>query len=286
MITSPTPPQLPHAAGVGYKADHFDQIMAAPGPVKWLEIHAENYLGAGGRPKAQLIALRDRFALSVHGVGLSIGGDRPLDQTHLAQVKALCDWVQPAAFSEHLAWSTHEDGFLNDLLPLPYNRTTLAQVCTHIDQVQDTLGRQMMLENPSSYMAFSTSTWSEPDFIGEIVRRTGCALLFDVNNVFVSAANLGFNPQAYIEAYPLKYVREIHLAGHHEDNSHDATLLIDSHSAPVCAQVWALLDQVLHYTGAQPVLIERDNDIPAWPSLRAEAQKAQNALAQHMRVPA
>ncbi|MEL6463968.1 MAG: DUF692 domain-containing protein [Pseudomonadota bacterium] len=275
-----TPPRLPVAPGVGYKAQHFSDLRAAPGPVKWLEIHAENYMGDGGRPQAQLRALRDDFAISVHGVGLSIGGEGPLDQDHLARLKHLVDWLEPASFSEHLAWSTHGAEFLDDLLPLPYTDATLTHVADHIDQVQEVLGRRMLLENPSSYLAFAQSTWSETDFLAELVRRTGCGLLLDVNNVFISATNLGYTPQAYLDAYPLAAVGEIHVGGHDEDeDDHGAPLLIDSHGREAAEPVWALLHYALEGTGPAPVLVEWDNDVPDWPTLRAEADRAAFALA-------
>ncbi|WP_283643331.1 MNIO family bufferin maturase [Marinovum algicola] len=272
---------LPAAPGVGYKPQHYSAILADAAPVDWLEIHAENYMGDGGRPLAQLRALSERFAISVHGVGLSIGGEGALDRDHLARLKRLCDWLQPASFSEHLAWSTHDSHFLNDLLPLPYTKATLARICAHIDQVQDSLGRQMLLENPSSYLAFTESTWEEPAFLDEVARRTGCGLLLDVNNVFVSATNLGFSPQGYIDAFPLARVGEIHLGGHDEDeDDHGAPLLIDSHGRAVVDPVWALLDHTLARSGPRPLLVEWDNDVPDWPVLRNEAQRAADALAQ------
>ncbi|WP_170426489.1 MNIO family bufferin maturase [Ruegeria arenilitoris] len=271
--------RLPAAPGVGYKPQHFDQILDHANPVGWLEIHAENYMGDGGRPLAQLRHLSEKFPISVHGVGLSIGGEGPLDPDHLSRLKHLVGWLNPASFSEHLAWSTHESHFLNDLLPLPYTDETLARICAHIDQVQETVGRQMLLENPSSYLAFKESTWSEPDFLREIARRTGCGLLLDVNNVFVSATNLEFSPQGYIDAYPLDNVHEIHLGGHDEDeDDHGRPLLIDSHGRAVVDPVWALLDYVLERSGPKPVLIEWDTDVPEWPILRAEAERAQAAL--------
>lgn len=274
---------LPAAPGVGYKPQHFADIMDSATPVEWLEIHAENYMGDGGRPLAQLRALSERFAMSVHGVGLSIGGEGPLDADHLARLKHLCDWLNPASFSEHLAWSTHDSHFLNDLLPLPYTNATLQRVCDHIDQVQEVIGRQMLLENPSSYLAFKESRWEEPAFLDEIARRTGCGLLLDVNNVFVSAVNLGFSPQSYIDAYPLSRVGEIHLGGHDEDeDDHGAPLLIDSHGREVVNPVWALLDYTLERSGTRPLLIEWDTDVPEWPILAEEAKRAKAALA---RVP-
>lgn len=274
--TTQTLPPLP---GVGYKPQHFTALMEDPAPVGWLEVHAENYMGDGGRPLAQLRALAERFPISVHGVGLSIGGAQPLDADHLARLKHLMGWLNPASFSEHLAWSTHDTSFLNDLLPLPYTDATLARVCAHIGQVQDLLGRQMLLENPSSYLAFAESTWSETDFLSEVVRRTGCGLLLDVNNVFVSATNLGYSPQSYIEAFPLHAVGEIHLGGHDEDeDDHGLPLLIDSHGRAVADPVWALLDMTLERSGSRPLLVEWDTDVPDWPVLRHEALRAEQAL--------
>ena len=270
-----TSPQLPAAPGVGYKPQHFSAIRAEAGPVKWLEIHAENYMGDGGRPHAQLRALRDDFAISVHGVGLSIGGEGRLDPDHLARLKHLVGWLEPASFSEHLAWSTHGAEFLDDLLPLPYTDATLTRVADHIDEVQEALGRRMLLENPSSYLAFAESTWSETDFLRELTRRTGCGLLLDVNNVFISATNLGYTPRGYLDAYPLDSVGEIHVGGHDEDSDdHGALLLIDSHGRETAEPVWALLDHALRGIGPAPVLVEWDNDVPDWPILRAEADRA------------
>jgi uncharacterized protein (UPF0276 family) len=271
---------LPAAPGIGYKPQHYSAIIADPRPVAWLEIHAENYMGDGGRPLAQLDHLAERFPISVHGVGLSIGGEGALDPDHLARLKHLCDRVQPASFSEHLAWSSHDSAFLNDLLPLPYTDATLTRVADHINQVQDRLGRPMLLENPSSYLAFADSTWSEPDFLRELTRRTGCGLLLDVNNVFVSATNLGFDPRGYVDAFPLDAVGEIHLGGHDIDHDdHGAPLLIDSHGAAIADPVWALLDHVLALSGPRPVLVEWDNDVPEWPVLADEARRAEKALA-------
>ncbi|PIE09683.1 MAG: hypothetical protein CSA72_11415 [Rhodobacterales bacterium] len=271
--------RLPPRPGVGYKPQHFSAIQDDATPVEWFEIHAENYMGDGGRPLAQLRSLSERFPISVHGVGLSIGGERPLDKDHLARLKTLVDAINPASFSEHLAWSTHDMGFLNDLLPLPYTTETLTRICDHIDEVQAHLGRKMLLENPSSYLAFAESTWAETDFLREVSDRTGCGLLLDVNNVFVSATNLGTSPQGYIAQFALDRVGEIHLAGHDEDeDDHGRPLLIDSHGREVAEPVWALLDMVLDRAGARPLLIEWDNDVPDWPVLAAEARRAQDAL--------
>lgn len=271
---------LPNTPGVGYKPQHFSDITNDPGVVGWLEIHAENYMGDGGRPLAQLRHLAETFAISAHGVGLSIGGETRLDPDHLARLKHLNNWLKPASFSEHLAWSTHGAEFLNDLLPLPYTDATLSRVADHIDALQETIGRKMLLENPSSYLAFTESTMSETDFLREIARRTGCGLLLDVNNVFVSATNLGTDPIAYIEDFPLDHVGEIHLGGHDEDeDDHGAPLLIDSHGREIADPVWTLYDYVIAKGGARPTLIEWDNDVPDWPTLEAEAQRAHLILA-------
>jgi uncharacterized protein (UPF0276 family) len=279
MLDATQRQSLPPRPGVGYKPQHYAAIMAEPGAVGWLEIHAENYMGDGGRPIAQLRHLSERFAISVHGVGLSIGGEGRLDPDHLGRLKHLVGWLNPASFSEHLAWSTHDTAFLNDLLPLPYTAATLARVGDHIDQVQDVLGRRMLLENPSSYLAFEESEMAETDFLRELVARTGCGLLLDVNNVFISATNLGTSPQDYIAAFPLDSVGEIHLGGHDEEtDEHGAPLLIDSHGKPVVDPVWALLDHTLARSGPRPLLIEWDNDVPDWPVLAAEADRAARAL--------
>ncbi|MCV2881286.1 DUF692 domain-containing protein [Actibacterium sp. XHP0104] len=281
LDAAPRFPDLPNLPGVGYKPQHFAALVDDPGAVAWLEIHAENYMGDGGRPLAQLRHLAERFPISVHGVGLSIGGEDPLDADHLARLKHLVGWLSPARFSEHLAWSTHDSAFLNDLLPLPYTADTLARVCDHIDQVQDVLGRQMLLENPSTYLAFDETTWAEVDFLAEIARRTGCGLLLDVNNVFVSATNQQTDPYAYIDAFPLAHVGEIHLGGHDDDTDDTgAPLLIDSHGKPVVDPVWALYAHTLARAGARPTLIEWDNDVPDWPVLEHEAAQAGALLEQ------
>lgn len=276
---SPKDPYLPPRPGVGFKSAHFTALIDDPGPVAWLEIHAENYMGDGGRPLAQLDHLAAMFPISVHGVGLSIGGEAPLDTGHLARLRRLIDRVNPAAFSEHLAWSTHDGAYLNDLLPLPYTAETLARVCDHIDHVQNALGRRMLLENPSSYLAFDTPQMPEPEFLARIAERTGCGLLLDVNNVFVSATNQQTDPLAYLAAFPMPHVGELHLGGHAPDRDEDgAPLLIDSHGSPVADPVWALYDAVLARTGPRPTLIEWDNDLPDWVVLRAEAARAAGAL--------
>jgi hypothetical protein len=280
-------PNLPVCAGVGFKPAHFCDILAAAQPIGFLEVHAENYMGAGGPPHAQLAALRERYALSVHGVGLSIGSMRPLNRDHLARLKKLCDRYAPESFSEHLAWSSHGDVYLNDLLPLPYTEQTLARVVEHIDEVQTTLGRRMLLENPSTYIRFAESTILEVDFLKEVSTRTGCGLLLDVNNVFVSANNDGTQPLSYLDSFPLDRVKEIHLGGHDEETDDaGAPLLIDTHGTPVAEAVWALYAHVIGRAGPIATLIEWDNDVPDWPTLRAEAVAAQDILSDASRASA
>jgi len=263
------------------KPQHFRDILAAADGIGFFEFHAENYMCAGGAPHYFLSALRERFPLSMHGVGLSIGADRSLDVAHLERLAALNARYQPELFSEHLAWSTHDECFYNDLLPVPYNAATLRRVVEHIDQVQSFLGRQMLLENPSTYVAFSTSTMSELDFLAEVVCRSGCGLLLDVNNVYVSAINHDADPAAYLADFPARHVGEIHLAGHARDaDETGAPLLIDAHDRPVADAVWELYARALRLTGPVPTLIEWDNDVPDWPVLAAEAARAAAILDQ------
>lgn len=276
---------LPAAAGVGFKPEHFYEIVEAPQPLGFFEVHAENYMGAGGPPHAQLGALREHYAISVHGVGLSIGSMEPIDRLHLARLKAVCDRYEPESFSEHLAWSSHGEFYYNDLLPLPYTGETLARIVEHIDEVQSALGRQMLLENPSTYLQFQTSEIPEVEFLSEIARRSGCGLLLDVNNVFVQAKNHGTDARDYLKAFPLERVREIHLAGHDEQTDETgAPLLIDAHGTPVAEPVWTLYREVIARTGPIATLIEWDNDVPAWPALRAEAERAGTILSDTQRT--
>ena len=273
---------LPASVGVGYKHEHFDDILASEPSLGFLEVHAENYMGDGGPAHARLGQLRRDYALSIHGVGLSIGSHGPLDREHLRMLKTVCDRYQPESFSEHLAWSTHDTAFLNDLLPLPYNEETLSLVSDHIDEVQEILGRRMLLENPSSYLAFADSTFSETQFLREVTRRTGCGLLLDVNNVFVSAVNLNLSALDYLESFPLDNVGEIHLGGHDEEVlPSGAPLLIDAHGSPVADPVWSLYTHVISQTGPLPTLIEWDNEVPPWCELMDEVTRAQKILKAH-----
>lgn len=270
---------IPPRAGVGLKPEHYRVILETSPEIGFFEVHAENYMGAGGPPHRYLGAIRERYPLSLHGVGLSIGADRPLDREHLRRVEALIQRYQPGLFSEHLAWSSHDTSFFNDLLPVPYTAETLTRVCEHIDEVQETLGRQMLLENPSTYLAFTESTYSEIDFIGEVVRRTGCGLLLDVNNVHVASVNQEWDPIRYIEDYPLAQVQEIHLAGHTIDADEEGrNLLIDTHDCPTDELVWTLYEHAIARLGPTPTLIEWDAKIPAWAQLEAEVRRAETVM--------
>lgn len=270
---------LPLRAGAGLKPEHVADILATRPEMGFFEVHAENYMGAGGPPHAQLRAIAETYPLSLHGVGLSIGAARPLDRDHLARLRALDERYGPASFSEHLAWSSHGEVFLNDLLPVPYTRETLQRVCDHIDEVQEAMDRRMLLENPSTYLLFEESTIEETDFLRAVAARTGCGLLLDINNVFVSSTNHGTSPQVYLDRFPLDLVAEIHLAGHAETvDDAGALLLIDAHDRPVADPVWALYERVIARVGRLPTLIEWDNDVPEWPVLAREAALAEAAM--------
>ncbi|MCX9156846.1 DUF692 domain-containing protein [Niveibacterium sp. 24ML] len=269
-------------AGLPLKPQYFAAARARPGAAAFYEVHAENYLGTGGPNQRMLEWVRDNHGLSIHGVGLSIGGEAPLDPTHLERIAALLERHPPDEFSEHLAWSSHGGQFLNDLLPLPYDAASLQRVCQHIDQVQTRLRRRILLENPATYVEFAQSTYSEVDFIGEIVKRTGCGLLLDVSNAHVSCSNHGRNTQAYLQALPLAAVRQIHLAGFAtEHDSAGAPLLIDTHDRRVAAEVWALYRGLIAQLGPLPTLIEWDADLPGFDALCDEADKVRACLEQY-----
>jgi uncharacterized protein (UPF0276 family) len=266
-------------AGTSFKHEHLPAILAEGRQRGFFEVHAENHMGAGGPPHRALEAVRRDHPLSLHGVCMSIGGERPLDRVHLKRFRDLVARYEPALVSEHLAWSTHETTYFNDLLPLPYTAATLARVCDHIDEVQETIRRPLLLENPSTYLAFRESTMSETDFIRAIAGRTGCGLLLDINNVFVSATNRGFAARDYLADFPLAHVGEIHLAGHAEQADDEGLpLLIDSHDGPVADAVWKLFAMVIERCGPIPTLIEWDSKIPDWSVLKAEAAAAQAIL--------
>lgn len=269
---------LPASAGIGFKPMHLEALLADPQAPAFVEVHAENYMGAGGAPHAWLGRVRERMPLSIHGVGLSLGAEAAPDEAHLDRLARLIERYEPASFSEHLAWSSHGVNYFNDLLPVAYERATLDRVCAHIDRVQTRLGRRMLLENPATYVEFESSTMSEQEFISTVIARTGCGLLLDVNNVFVSCSNHGRDATAFLEALPLHAVGEIHLAGHSLDHDGVAGLLIDSHGSAVADPVWSLYGSVIARIGPAPTLVEWDNDVPAYEVLRAEAVRAQAAL--------
>ena len=265
--------------GVGLKPEHYDTILKKNPDIGFFEIHAENFMGAGGPPHRYLSEIRRRYPLSLHGVGLSIGGAGPLNREHLGRLALLVARYTPSLFSEHLAWSTHESSFFNDLLPVPYTAETLDRVCEHIDQVQEALARQMLLENPSTYFSFAESTYSELEFIAEVVRRTGCGLLLDVNNVYVSSINQDWDARSYIDQFPLTHVQEIHLAGHARQTDEEGRpLLIDTHDRPVDEMVWALFAHAIDRLGPTPTLIEWDANIPEWQHLEAEVKRAERII--------
>ena len=272
-------PGLPARGGIGLKPEHFGEILATRTDIGFFEIHAENYMVDGGPFHHYLTRIRERYPLSIHGVGLSIGGESSLDADHLDRLARLLDRYQPESFSEHLAWASHGPVFLNDLLPVPYHAATLARVCDHVDQVQDRLRRRMLLENPATYLEFAASTMAETEFITEVVRRTGCGLLLDVNNAYVACVNHHRDPRAYIGSLPLDAVGQVHLAGFARDvDAGGDPLLIDSHGAPVAQDVWDLYQYALERLGPVPTLIERDNDIPVLTVLVAEAHKAERLM--------
>jgi uncharacterized protein len=272
-------------AGTSFKHEHLPAILAGGNQGGFFEVHAENYMGAGGPPHHALERVRRDHPISLHGVCMSIGGPQPLDKAHLERFRSLVERYEPALVSEHLAWSTHETTFFNDLLPLPYNEATLARVSDHIDEVQEAIRRPILLENPSTYVAFHESTMRETDFIRAIARRTGCGLLLDVNNVFVSATNQGFSALEYLSDFPLAHVGEIHLAGHAEQTDDEGELLlIDSHDGPVADAVWKLFEIVISRRGPVPTLVEWDSSIPEWPVLRAEAHAARAILDRYKTV--
>jgi uncharacterized protein len=271
--------RLPAGTGVGLKPQHWQQVLDGPTPLRFFEVHAENYMVDGGPFPHMLERVRRDYPLSLHGVALSIGGEEPLDERHLGRLAALVERYEPASFSEHLAWSSHGDSYFNDLLPLPYDSASLGRVCRHIDRVQERLGRRMLLENPSTYLEFEQSSLSEAQFLAAVVARTGCGLLLDVNNVHVSCVNRGANAEAYLDALPLHAVGEVHLAGFSRDrDAAGAPLLVDDHGSPVAEAVWRLFESVVRRVGPVPALVEWDNDVPPFDVLLAEAARAERLM--------
>jgi uncharacterized protein (UPF0276 family) len=262
------------AAGVGLRTPHVRQVLAERPPVPWFEVHSENYFADGGPALAALERIRADYPLSLHGVGMSLGSTDPLDRAHIAKLARLIARVEPALVSEHLCWSGVGGRHLNDLLPLPYTDEALAHVAARVTELQETLGRTLLVENVSSYVGFAEATIPEWEFVAAVARRTGCKLLLDVNNIHVNAVNHGFDPDAYLAAIPRDAVAEIHLAGF------DATgpCLIDTHGARVAPAVWALYERAIARFGPRPTLIEWDLDIPAFAVLQGEAAIAQSIL--------
>jgi uncharacterized protein (UPF0276 family) len=264
---------IPATIGIGLRAPHLAEIITTHPVVGWLEVHPENYLG-GGAALARLATVCRDYPLSLHGVGLSLGSAEGIDAEHLARVKALIDRAQPFIVSEHLSWSVTGGTYLNDLLPLPYTEESLDVVATNVARLQEALGRRVLVENPSSYLRFQHSTIAEPDFLAALVRRSGCGLLCDVNNIFVTSSNLGLDAAAYLDALPVAAVGEIHLAGHATVTRGDRVLLIDDHGSSVAPPVWALYGRALGRFGLVPSLIEWDRNLPPLATLLDEARIA------------
>jgi uncharacterized protein len=276
----------PSKAGAGFKHEHLADILNDKNGVGFFEVHAENFMGDGGAPHAVLTRLREDYPIFLHGVGMSLGGETPLDRDHLKRFREVASRYEPMIVSEHLAWSTHDTTYYNDLLPVPYTKPVLARVVSHIVQFQNELGRKILLENPSTYVAFEKCDMSETDFLREVVKQSGCGLLLDVNNVYVSAKNHNYSPEQYLADFPLNHVREIHVAGHAtEADEKGAPLLIDAHDREVSEDVWSLYEKLIVQLGPMPTLVEWDNDVPAWSILKSEALKADAILARYSRQP-
>lgn len=273
----PTPAVCPRAAGVGLKADHYREILDTRPDIGWFEVHAENFMGAGGAPHRYLTAIREHYPLSLHGVGLSLGSAGPLDRAHAKRLRALVDRYEPGLVSEHLAWSRHESVHFNDLLPVPLTGEALDIVAEHVEETQEILGRRMLIENPSTYVA-TRDEMSETEFLVALARRTGCGLLVDVNNVYVSSMNHGRNAAAWLDAIPAELVGEIHLAGHAVEMVEGEALRIDDHGSRVSPEVFELYGRFLDRVGAVPTLIEWDSEVPPLCVLLEEASQADRLL--------
>jgi len=272
---------IPANAGIGLRAEHYQDVMDTRPAVGWLEVHSENYFGAGGRPLRVLERLRGDYPLSFHGVGLSLGSTDPLSAEHLRRLRELINRFEPGLVSEHLAWTSAGGIHLNDLLPLPYTEEALTHFVSRVVQAQDYLGRRLLIENPSTYLTFVESRIPEHEFLIEVAHRSGCGILLDVNNVFVSARNHGLDAAAYLDSIPAGLVEEIHLAGHVRNRFEDGEILIDSHSRPVAAEVWRLYGRIVTRLGRRPTLIEWDADLPPLDVLVGEADRAERILVEH-----
>lgn len=268
--------RTPAGTGVGLRLPHLAEVVAARPPAAWLEIHPENFL-ANAHATELLLSARQHYEISVHTVGISIGSADGIDRTHLGRLRAFIDAVDPVMVSGHLAWSSHGGAYLNDLLPLPFDDAALQVVASHLHQVQEAMGRPYLIENPSSYVGFSTSTMTEVEFLSEIVRRTGCRLLCDVSNVYLSAHNMGYDPCRYLDGLPAHAIDELHLGGftaEEDEGQPDVPLLVDTHAAAITPAVWDLYAYAVHRFGPVPTLVEWDNDLPPFSTLLAEASRA------------
>ena len=271
--------------GVGLRQPHYTYVLENKPAVGWFEVHSENFFGEGGPALMFLEKIRETYPLSFHGVGLSLGSGEGIDKAHLYTLKKRIDRFSPFLISEHLSWSKVQGHYLPDLLPIPYTRETLSLFSQHVDEIQTYLGREILIENPSSYLEYKSSTFSETDFLGALCRTTGAKILLDINNVYVSAFNHGWDPQGYLQAIPSDLVGEIHLAGHSARTfAEDSTFLVDTHSTSVCEEVWALYQQAMQQGIYAPVLIEWDEDIPDFATLKAEAVKAASYFPQERRA--
>ncbi len=266
------------SAGLTLKPQHFEDALASAADGLWFEIHPENYMVAGGPRLEWLAAIRAKRPLALHGVALSLAADAPPDPQHLRRLAALVERTAPALVSEHLAWSTWRGAYHPDLLPFPRTRAALNRIADNIDRTQQALRRRIAIENPSHYLRLDGHEYDEIEFLSELARRTDCGLLLDVNNVFVSARNLGYAPERYVDAFPGERVVEVHIAGHTRDPALGAGLLIDSHDAAVAPEVWALFERLIRRIGPRPTLIERDGNVPAFETLLAEREQAQALL--------
>jgi uncharacterized protein (UPF0276 family) len=270
--------RIPAQCGIGLRAPHYRDVLEALPLVPWFEVHSENYFGAGGPPLHYLARIRERYPLSLHGIGMSLGSTDPVERGHLSKLKALIERIEPGLVSDHLSWSSFNGRYFNDLLPIPYTEEALDHVCSRVTQVQEFLECRILVENPSTYLAYVRSNIPEWEFLVALAQRTGCGILLDVNNVYVSAWNLGMNPQLYIDSIPARYVDEIHLAGFTRNSTAGGDILIDSHSRPVAEEVWPLYSRALQRFGERPSLVEWDAELPPLEVLIAQSQRAQSML--------
>jgi hypothetical protein len=272
------PARIPARAGIGLRAPHYREVLESRPRIGWLEVHSENYFGAGGAPLHYLERIREYYPISLHGVGMSLGSTDPLDTTYLAKLKALIERIEPGLVSDHLSWSSVNRRYFNDLLPLPYTEEALEHLCSRVAAAQDFLGCKLLLENPSTYLHYPESSIPEPQFMTELARRSGCGLLIDVNNVYVSACNQGFDARRYLDSIPERHAAELHLAGFTRNRTEAGEILIDTHSKPVAEPVWALYAHAIERFGELPTLVEWDAELPPLAALAGEAARAQSIM--------